>query len=257
MTKLFGLPILDTTLQEVARRLIHDAQSGTKRKVFFINAHCVNVAARNQKYLDALQGANYICADGIGMKFAAQLAGEPLSDNVNGTDLFPLLCEAAVRMNIKIALLGAKPGVAERCSTVMAKRFHGLEILPIHHGYFKANEEQGVIKKLNNSGASILLLAKGVPEQELWISRNFEEIDIPVQIGVGALFDISSGDVPRAPFILRKLGLEWLHRLIQEPQRLCQRYLLGNPIFLGRAISLRLKGRDALSESSLRTGDRS
>ena len=252
VAELFGLPIVGTaTLEEAACVLVKDSLNGVKRQVFFVNAHCVNVAAQNPKYSDVLQQADYLYADGSGMRIAAQLAGESLRDNLNGTDLFPLLCEAAVQAKVKIALIGAKPGVAKRCAAQMRERYPGLLIEPIHHGYYKPSDEQELIERLNSSGASILLVAKGVPQQELWISSNAHRIDIPVLIGVGALFDFFSGDVPRAPLALRKVGLEWVHRLKNEPRRLFTRYVFGNPLFLSRVLFLRLQGRRVLCSQSL------
>ncbi len=98
---------------------------------------------------------------------------------------------------------------------------------------------------MNASGAGILLVALGVPRQELWIEQHAGELRTPVVVGVGGLFDFVSGRVRRAPRPLRALRLEWLFRLVREPRRLFGRYVLGNPLFLMRALryALRLRGR--------------
>ena len=78
--------------------------------------------------------------------------------------------------------------------------------------------------------------------QELWIARNADKLQVPVLIGVGALFDFYSGNMPRAPLLLRKLGLEWVFRFLMEPRRMFARYILGNPVFILRALWRRLTG---------------
>jgi exopolysaccharide biosynthesis WecB/TagA/CpsF family protein len=87
----------------------------------------------------------------------------------------------------------------------------------------------------------MLFIAKGVPDQELWISAHAAQLSAPVVLGVGALFDFYSGAIPRAPQYLRRLRLEWLYRLWCEPRRLFRRYVLGNPEFVTRAVLWRLR----------------
>ena len=96
--------------------------------------------------------------------------------------------------------------------------------------------------QIHCSRAKILIVAKGVLLQELWIDENASKLDVPVLLGVGALFDFFSGSVRRAPLIWRKLGMEWFFRLIMEPRRLFRRYIVGNPEFLLRVIKIRITG---------------
>lgn len=248
---LFGLSICNTTLPEASAALLKDAGEGTRRQVFFVNAHCVNVAAQDRAYLDTLRAADLLYADGSGMRLAAKLAGLPLRDNVNGTDLFPLLCRDAAAAGVGIALLGARPGVAERCAENMRTRFPGLKVVWSHHGYLKDADVPGLIASLNNSGAGMLFAAMGVPTQELWIARHADALRPPVLLGVGALFDFYSGEVSRAPVLIRKLGLEWVYRFMLEPRRMFARYILGNPVFVLRALRRRMRGHDALRHMAL------
>lgn len=241
--QLFGLTILDSTLEEAAAALVGAAHDGRREDTFFVNAHCVNVAAHDPTYRRALQGAQRLYADGSGMRMAARWAGRALRDNVNGTDLFPLLCRGAARAGLPIALLGARPGVAERCAQSMRRQVPGLEVAWVHHGYMQPGDEAAQIAALNRSGARLLFVAMGVPAQELWLQRQRERITVPVTLAVGALFDFYSGDIPRAPSAWRRLGVEWLYRLLIEPRRLFMRYVVGNPRFLARALWLRLRGR--------------
>ncbi len=107
-----------------------------------------------------------------------------------------------------------------------------------HHGYIDSPADtQAAIDEINASGASILLVGMGVPVQDLWIARNFDALRTPVVVAVGGLFDFFSGNVSRAPTLLRSIGCEWIWRLLQEPGRLWSRYLIGNVAFILRALA--------------------
>lgn len=249
---LFGLNIEDATLTDTSASIIHNAKLDMQRKIYFVNAHCINIAATNAKYLCVLQDTEALLfADGVGMRLTSKLAGFPLKDNVNGTDLFPLICSDAAVAGIKLALLGARPGIAQRCADNMKSQFPELEIVWIHDGYFSLRDEERIINSINRSGAQILFVAMGVPMQEFWIARNADKLCVPILLGVGALFDFYSGAMPRAPQRMRKLGLEWLFRLMMEPRRMFMRYIVGNPVFMVRVLWRRLRGQKFLKEVSL------
>ena len=239
-SEILGLRIKDESLDCAADSIIFDACNSVKRKVFFVNAHCINVAARNEAYCSILHNAPFVYADGSGMAIAARLWGNGLENNVNGTDLFPILCEKVARENVPVALFGASPGIAKICAEHMEKMYPGLRVVWNHHGYVSREEQAGLIEGINRSGARILLVAKGVPLQELWIEENAPKLDVPVILGVGALFDFYSGTMQRAPLYIRKMGLEWLFRFLMEPRRLFRRYIIGNPQFLLRALKLKI-----------------
>jgi N-acetylglucosaminyldiphosphoundecaprenol N-acetyl-beta-D-mannosaminyltransferase len=162
------------------------------------------------------------------------MLGQGLRANVNGTDLFPHLCEAAARENLPIFLLGARPGIAQAAADAMVQRYPDLKVAGARDGYFGPDEDKTVVEAINASGAQILLAAFGAPRQELWIARWREHLTVAVAMGVGGLFDFYSGRIPRAPVWMREIGLEWVYRLLQEPGRMWRRYVIGNPIFLYR-----------------------
>jgi N-acetylglucosaminyldiphosphoundecaprenol N-acetyl-beta-D-mannosaminyltransferase len=133
----------------------------------------------------------------------------------------------------------------------MKDQYPNLQIVWTHDGYFTPNDETQMIESINSSGAQILFVAMGVPIQELWIDRNAEKLHAPVILGVGALFDFYSGTIPRAPQQVRQLGLEWLFRFIIEPRRMFARYILGNPVFILRALWRRMRSQKFLQEAPL------
>lgn len=240
---LFGLRFWDTSLERAADFLVECALQNRRFEGFFVNAHCVNVAAQDAAYARLLGTAPCLFADGAGMSIAARMHGMRLQHNVNGTDLFPVLCAAAARAEVPIALLGARPGVAEQCARRMQSQCPALRVAWTGHGYLTAGEEELHLQRLNVSGAGILFVAKGVPVQEHWIAAHRDRVAAPVLLGVGALFDFYSGAMRRAPRVVRQLQAEWVYRLLQEPGRLSRRYLLGNPAFLARTLRWRATGQ--------------
>jgi hypothetical protein len=122
----------------------------------------------------------------------------------------------------------------------MQEQIPGLQIAGTMHGYFDAAETAQVVSQINASGADILLVAMGAPQQEIWLARNEAALSPPVRLGVGGLFDYYSGRISRAPAWIREAGFEWVWRMGCEPSRLWKRYIVGNPLFLARVMRERL-----------------
>jgi N-acetylglucosaminyldiphosphoundecaprenol N-acetyl-beta-D-mannosaminyltransferase len=234
--QLCGFPIDNVSMDEAVRRILGLASRSEPRHVSFVNAHYVNVAARDPDYAAALKGASLLFADGSGMRWAGRMRGVRLVDNVNGTDLFPLLATALEAAGRSVYLLGGRPGVAEGVVEYLGGHAPSLPVRGWTHGYRSREEWGEVVEEIRAARPDVLLVALGAPEQELWIRAHLERLQVPVTMAVGGLFDFYSGRIPRAPKSIRALGLEWLFRLAQEPGRLWRRYLLGNLIFLGGAL---------------------
>lgn len=230
----FGLRIANASMSEALDWLVAAAKSETATTLAFVNPHCLNVAYADPVYREALLGCTRILPDGVGIHLGCRVQGSRLRSNVNGTDLFPRLCERAAEEGLSIYLLGARPGVAELAAEEMRKRFADLRIAGVRDGYFDPGEEPRVIDEIARSGAQILFVAFGVPKQEIWLHAHRESLAVPLRLGVGGLFDFYSGRIPRAPLWFREIGLEWAWRLAQEPGRMWRRYVIGNPLFLWR-----------------------
>ncbi|MGZ3714258.1 MAG: WecB/TagA/CpsF family glycosyltransferase [Ktedonobacterales bacterium] len=211
-------------------------RSRLKSRIFFVNAHCFNMATADEQYRNSLDAADLVLADGSGMLLASRLLRVPIQHNLNGTDLVPLLCGAAAEEGRSVFLLGARPGVAERAAARLQEGYPGLRIAGIQHGYFASEESEAIISRINAAKPDMLLVAMGVPLQEQWITDHFTALDVPVSLAVGALLDFFSNTVPRAPRLFRRLGIEWLYRLYREPRRLWRRYMVGNVTFLSRVL---------------------
>jgi exopolysaccharide biosynthesis WecB/TagA/CpsF family protein len=221
------------TLTEAIRRL-DELVVKRQRHVAFANPHCFNIAQQDPEYGRILKEADLVLPDGVGIKLAGGLIGAELRENLNGTDLFPKLCDHARHRGQTIFLVGAAPGVAEAVKERMTARYPGLSIVGARDGYFDpgSDDELATIAEINATRPDYLLVARGVPEQEKWIDTHRESMDFGVAMGVGGLFDFYSGRITRAPLWVREIGLEWLWRFGQEPRRMFHRYFVGNPRFL-------------------------
>ena len=246
---LLNIPINNITMGDVLEVLHERIDRNAPTRVCFVNADCANLAFRNDTYLDTLQTADLVLADGIGMKIAGKLLRQEIRQNVNGTDLFPRLCESLQGTGRGIYLLGARPGVAEGVQRWVEANYPGVVVSGCHTGYFSQEEEAGVIRGIADSGAAILLVAFGAPRQDQWIHEHLEACGVPVAMGVGGLFDFYSGQTPRAPLWVREMGFEWFYRFLQEPGRLWKRYLVGNVVFLARVFRSRLVAQKCSSTS--------
>ena len=251
IARLFGLDIVRWTQSETANEIVEMAEAGECATIQFVNAHCINTLRKDDGYRAALGAADFILPDGSGLAIAAKLSGQRIGENLNGTDLFPAICEVASRSEISLYLLGGAPGVATAAASAMQQRFPTLKIAGCRNGYWSDHEEQELIEEINRCGVGIVLVGLGVPRQEKWISRVRREIQAPIVMGVGGLFDYYSGRIARAPKLFRAVGCEWLWRLMLEPRRLFKRYVLGNPEFLVRAAFDALRFRRIAERLSL------
>lgn len=212
------------------------------RMVHFVHPHALNLASFDAGLAERLADADLVLPDGIGIRVAASILGVSMRHNLNGTDLLPLLCRRASEAGVKLALIGAAPGVAEACAQKLIEGSPGLSIPVVSHGFIDTQEAKVIAAKIGELGRSIVLVGMGSPLQERFAWEHLGHLPQATVITVGGLFDFFSGRVPRAPLAWRELGLEWLFRLLQEPRRLAKRYLVGNPLFLALALKQKLSG---------------
>lgn len=236
--ELFGVRVTDVTRPravELIRGLLEDP-AGRARRVYFVNAHTLNLAAEDVEYRAVLNAADYVFGDGTGVRWAARMRGIRVRDNVNGTDLVPELLDATAARGFRCFLLGAEPHIVQRAAHWAATRFAGWQFVGWHHGFLDAERNRGVIAQINRLRPHLLLVAQGNPLQERWIHQHTAELEVAVAMGVGGLLNFWSGAVPRAPRWMRQWGIEWVWVLLQQRHK-ARRYLVGNPKFLARALA--------------------
>lgn len=237
--RLFGIGIHNLTTKQAVAQITAPRRQHCRLN-FFINVNSVNLAWNDEVFKHALNQGDLLLADGSGVRIAAKQSGIALKDNLNGTDLLPHLCLEACKEQLSIYLLGAEPGVAEQMKENLKKCYPKLKIAGTHHGYFSEDKSSDVIKQVNQSQCNLLLVAMGSPNQEQWLLKHRDQLHCRSALAVGGQFDFYAGKVSRAPQWMRELGLEWIWRLVQQPQDKWRRYILGNPLFLLRLLISRL-----------------
>ena len=231
---LLDVSFSNITIKDVLTKLSNSNDSEQKKIVSFVNAHCLNLAVENNDFKRILSHSDLVLPDGIGVQMACRMKGYFLKDNVNGTDLFPLLLKVIQEKNKSIFLLGGTAEVNKNLILFLEKNFPNLNITGGHHGHFNEKENEAVIDLINHHQPDYLFVAFGVPKQEVWIHQHKDKINAKVLLAVGGLFDFYSGKNRRAPHWMREFGLEWIYRIYQEPKRMWRRYIVGNPKFLYR-----------------------
>jgi exopolysaccharide biosynthesis WecB/TagA/CpsF family protein len=228
---ILGIPVAVMTMNDALALLERQLAAKYHTPVAFLNANNANIAMDRPELKKAF-GHFLTLADGVGVDMASRvLHGKMFPENLNGTDLVPGLLQKVSRP-LRVGLIGARRDVAEQA----LKGFAAL--CPQHHfklyadGFFKPGDEPEILESLAEDRPDILLVAMGVPRQELWIQSRITSRHCTVPIAVGALFDLFTGAIPRAPDWMLRLRIEWVYRLWREPKRLWRRYIVGNPKFV-------------------------
>ena len=218
---LFGLLVDDVDLAK-ALSFAENSLGDVKARVFFTpNLEMLSAAYRSEGARRMLSGSDVSLPDGFGLKIVSGLLGEPLENTVPGIDFGEGLLRLASQRGDGVFLLGGREGVAERAAQVLSSKYRKLRICGVHHGYFGDDEAPLVCEKINASGARILIVCRGFPRQEKFVSQYRDVLPCAkVFACLGGSLDVWSGDVRRAPAIIRKAHLEWLWRIILEPERL-------------------------------------
>lgn len=236
--KILGVDIDNLSLKEAVNEIDRLIKTGKPSLLVTANPEIIWVARSDPYFAECLSSAKLVTADGIGVVLAARILGNPLKQRVTGIDLTTALFADAVKKNYKFYFVGGKPGIAERAAEQITIRYPGIQILGVHHGYFKDDTE--IIKDISDKKPDILLVALGMGKQERWIKERVKSAGVPVSIGVGGSFDVFSGEVKRAPVWMQKAGLEWLYRLVTQPSRIGR--MLQLPKFLVAVIVSRFTG---------------
>jgi len=185
-----------------------------------LNPEFVMIARRDPNFWNILQRATLCVPDGVGLLWAARRQGTPLPERVTGSDGVPIIAQRAAQHGWRLYLLGAGPGIAQRTADILQARFPGLPIAGVYEGSPAPEDEDAIVERINVSGADILFVAYGAPEQDKWIARNLPRLKVTMAMGVGGAFDFIAGVVPRAPVWMQRMGIEWLYRLYLQPWRI-------------------------------------
>ncbi|HKM39952.1 MAG TPA: WecB/TagA/CpsF family glycosyltransferase [bacterium] len=217
---ILGVPLQSVSLDEAVAQVSNWLQGDVTRLVFTPNAEIIALAQDNAALKQALAQADLTVPDGIGVVWAAHLLGQPLKGRVPGIELLDRLLQMAAMDNYSVYLFGGCPGVAAEAKRRLEERYGDLNIVGFHHGYFDAEEEKKVQAEIQALRPDILAVALGAPKQELWLIENVGSLPVKLALGVGGSLDVIAGKVKRAPLLWRRLGLEWLYRIMTDRRRL-------------------------------------
>ncbi|MDX1914163.1 MAG: WecB/TagA/CpsF family glycosyltransferase [Methylophilus sp.] len=238
--RLFNIEIHPFTMQETVEQISEwvMAEARLNRYVVTPNVdHIVNLDS-NVKFKEAYQGASLVVADGKPVVAASKFLGKALPEVVPGSDLVPAIFDHfqhVLNTPLTIYLLGAMPGVAEKAAKSIHATWPNVKVVGLHSpdfGFEKSERASLAICDLvSQSQADIVVFGVGAPKQELWSKQYAHQLNTKVILCVGATIDFLAGEKIRAPIWVRKIGMEWLHRLFTEPKRLAKRYFVDALIF--------------------------
>jgi N-acetylglucosaminyldiphosphoundecaprenol N-acetyl-beta-D-mannosaminyltransferase len=230
--RILGSRVDRLTFAEVLQRISTLVRKFEPNQIVTANTLMLLAAESDEELRTIIENAALVVPESWGVYWASRRYGKPLQEFTPGIDLMSALCAISAQLKHRVFLLGAEPGVAERAAQQLAALYPGLPVAGTHHGYFTRGEERLVIEQIRETRPVFLFVGMNVPAQEKWIARNLKALHVPVVMGVGGSFDVLSGQLRRAPVWMRRLGVEWLFRTLQQPWRFSRIRQL--PTFLRR-----------------------
>lgn len=240
---LLGISVSRDSLKKTIPKIIELAKTGKKRAspyyvatlnldflshAFFVKQHF----SEEKELIKILQKASLVTADGIPIVWGCRLLGQPLNERVTGADLLMPLLSKAEEQQLSVYFLGGEKKILKNAISIIKKEFKELSIsgydapmVVLSKTTDPTQNDLRIIKKINAKKPDILILSLGNPKQELWFNRNCHQINVGVAIGLGGTLNFLTKTIKRAPIWIQKSGLEWVHRLSQDPKRLWKRYL--------------------------------
>ncbi len=235
VARLFGIPVAKVTEGEAVERIIAMAKVRPVRRpamVSTVNVDFVSNAVGawpfrgNDELWGYLKRSDLVTADGMPIVLLSRIVRNSLPERVTGADMVPPICRRCAREGLSVYVLGSDKDVLEEAFARLGMQ--SLRIAGVDPSFVDlAAEPPEIVARINAAKPDVLFVAFGNPKQELWMGRHAAELDVPVMIGVGGTFNFIAGRVKRAPRWMRRGGLEWIYRIIQEPGRLWRRYAYG------------------------------
>ncbi len=227
---ILGMPIRNVTMAEAVRDVSAFFEKRESKIVVTPNAEILKVYIEDPEAKKSLDRADYIVPDGVGVILAAKMLKTPLKEKVAGVELGTNLLIRCAETGKRVYFLGGKPGVAAAAREELLKDYPALQIVGLHDGYFKPDEEGAIIEEINRLNVDMLFVCMGAPRQEHWMADHKDRLKVGVMLGLGGTLDILAKTLKRAPDWMIKLGIEWLYRVVKEPRRI--KRIIQLPFFL-------------------------
>ena len=229
---MMGCRIDNLSMEETLVRIEQFIRSGQPHQHVVVNVDKLVKASRDPDLRRIINECALVNADGMPVVWAARLLGKPLKERVAGIDLFEALMRRAGEKGWRVFLLGACEEVVAAVADTYRRRYPDLAIAGWRNGYWTVDEEAQVAAQVRASSADLLFVAISSPKKEQFLGRWQAEMRIPFAMGVGGTFDVAIGRVRRAPRWMRRAGLEWFYRFLQEPRRMFRRYFIDDLAFI-------------------------
>jgi N-acetylglucosaminyldiphosphoundecaprenol N-acetyl-beta-D-mannosaminyltransferase len=213
--------------------------AGRSGYVCVTGVHGVMEAQTDPEFLHILNHAAINLPDGMPMTWVGRLQGFRQMDRVFGPDFLAAICHLSVDRGYRNFFYGGQPGVADLLSVTLRNRYPGLQVVGTYTPPFRhltPHEESEVATQILQSRPHIVWVGLSTPKQERFMARYASRFQVPLMVGVGAAFDYHTGQIRDCSPWIKRAGLQWLHRLIQDPKRLWKRYLINNPAFIWRIV---------------------
>lgn len=223
-----GVGFDNMTMEEAVAEGVRLLHSEGAHYVVTPNPEIVEVCRESEAAKAAVNGADLVLPDGIGVIKGAAMLGTPLKEKTPGIEFAARIVGKLAEEGLSLYLLGAKPGVAEQAAERLQKENPGLKIAGTHDGYFTADAP--VVQAIAGSHADCVFVCLGAPKQELWMRKNGAATGAHLLCGLGGSMDVFAGNVERAPEFWSKHGLEWFYRLCRDPKRIGR--MMKLPLFL-------------------------
>lgn len=233
---ILGYPVDILSYEEAFQQAKNALSNKNAMHVVTLNPEMIIRAQKLTELSSCIKSAELIIPDGVGILLALWLKGKMLSKTVPGIELSEKLIEYCANNDISVAFLGAKQEILSLMITKLQNKYNGLKISTSYNGYYKPEDEETIAHNISKYKPGLVLIALGVPKQELWIKKYKRLFPESILIGVGGSFDVWSGNVKRAPKLFRMLKLEWLYRLISEPFR-AKRIFSSLPYFVWQLLT--------------------
>jgi N-acetylglucosaminyldiphosphoundecaprenol N-acetyl-beta-D-mannosaminyltransferase len=231
--ELFGIPIDGLTFQQTVDRAVAAMKDRALTQHVAINVAKLVKSRRDAELRRDIAESHIVGVDGAGILWAARLLGLSVPERVAGVDLMQSLLAACAEHGFRPYFLGARQDALERAMAVARGRWPGLTFAGARNGYYRQEEEAGIVAAIRDSGADCLFIAMPTPRKERFLHRYRDALGVPFIMGVGGSIDILACQIERAPPAVQRAGLEWLYRIYQEPGRMWWRYASTNAVFAG------------------------
>ena len=227
---LFGIFIDDIPLARALELAKTSILGGDSRVFFTPNLEMLEGARKSEETRKILNSASVLLPDGAGVLLASKLLGTPIKSRVAGIDFGEGLIALAEKEGARVFLLGGARGVAKKAAKNHLKKHPNLKICGIHNGYFCAEEENEIIRKIQKSNPDVLIVCMGFPKQEKFVfEHRYQFSNIKVITCLGGAIDVWAGKKKRAPRVLQKAHLEWAWRIMGNPLRI-KRFVSSLPV---------------------------